>query len=624
VDIEKLTAKCTGYISVCETPIKEITQTKPRTQKTPTLMQYGRDLTALARLCKLDPVVGRESEISRAIEILCRRLKNNPCFVGDPGVGKTAVAEGIAECIVSGNVPDCLLNKRIFSVDLSAMVAGTKYRGDFEERVRNCIEEVKRAGDIILFIDEIHTIVGAGAAEGSIDAANILKPSLARGEIQLIGSTTTEEYRRCIEKDPALDRRFNPLTIKEPNKEKTFLMLSTLKERYESHHQVKIPDDALTTAINLSERYAHNRFFPDKAIDLIDEAAAMLRNRSDKASTPTLTPDIIKQIASQSYEIPLSDINKTESERLLNMEQELSKQIIGQPSAVSAVSRGVRRNRAGLKDDSRPIGSFLFLGPTGVGKTKLAKTLAHILFGDEKAMVRLDMSEFKESHSISKLIGAPAGYVGYESEGELTGKVRTTPYSIVLFDEIEKAHPDILNLLLQILEDGFLTDSKGKKAFFTNTIVILTSNLGAEKLNTLPLGFCSEAQNEEKIKKEVMSKVKTFLRPELENRIDEIILFNRLSSTDIKIITQNMLNDLSNRCNKLGFECTFSPDVLEKIASLGFDSNKGARPLRRVIQTELEDKIAQNLIENGTQDIKIELKDNQFVLITHSDFVQIE
>ncbi len=618
VDIKKLGEKCLNYMDVT---IPEIDvappQKSPKNAKTPTLCQYGRDLTALARLNKLDPVVSRDTEIKRAIDILSRRLKNNPCFIGEPGVGKTAVAEGIAQRISQNKVPARLCDKRIFSLDLTAMVAGTKYRGDFEERVRACLEEVKKAGDVILFLDEIHSIVGAGAAEGSIDAANILKPALSRGEVQLIGTTTFDEYRRFIKKDSALERRFHPLIIKEPTEEETLLMLKTLRPKYESHHSISIPDETLFAAVKISARYCHDRFFPDKAIDLIDEASASVVTDGRKI----LTLEDVLTTASNTYNLPLSTLKQDESDKLLNLEIELKKEIVGQTNAVNAVCRAIRRNRAGLKDKNRPVGSFLFLGQTGVGKTQLSKSLANILFNGE--MIRIDMSEYRESHTSSKLIGAPAGYVGYDSGGHLTEKIRQKPYSVVLFDEIEKAHPDILNLLLQILEDGILTDANGKSAFFSNAVIILTSNIGAEKINSASLGF-----NPVNRKTEITNDLKRFLRPELINRIDEIIVFDSLKETSIFEICKNMLNTLKTKCADIGFSVDFSPEAVEKITKMGFSQKFGARELRRVIQTQIEDKIAEELLKNGVHDISVEIKNGEFFFTPshhpNKEFVQIE
>lgn len=619
VDIKKLNEKCLNYMELSPVQIDTPTpiQRTVKNAKTPTLSQYGRDLTALCRLGKIDPVVGRDDEIKRAIEILCRRLKNNPCFVGEAGVGKTAVVEGIAQRIADNKVPLKLRDKRIFSLDLTAMVAGTKYRGDFEERVRACLEEVKKATDVILFIDEIHSIVGAGAAEGSIDAANILKPALARGEIQLIGATTWEEYRRCIKKDGALERRFHPLLIKQPNEEETFVMLKALKPKYESHHDLKIEDNTLKVAINISQRYIHDRFFPDKAIDLIDQAAASVAVENGKL----LTDNDVYEVASQILGIPLEVVKEDRNKKLMNLEKILSDEIVGQDTAINAVCRAIRRGRVGLNEKNRPVGSFLFLGPTGVGKTKLSKVLAKALFDDN--LIRIDMSEYRESHTVSKLIGAPAGYVGHDKGGNLTEKIRRNPYCVVLFDEIEKAHSDVLNLLLQILEDGILTDSNGKTAYFTNAVVILTSNIGADKMLSNPLGF---NPNDEKLN--VLSELKKFLRPELINRIDEITVFNRLSNCDVYNICQKMLSSLKKRCKEIGFEIEFSTNAVKKLSELGFSEKFGARELRRVVQTKIEDKIAENMLENDLCDIFIDFSDNEFFFTLsqqcEKEFVQIE
>ncbi len=620
VDIKRLYEKCLNYMAVVS-PELGVAPPPPKANKvikTPMLCQFGRDMTALARLGKLDPVVGREKEIQRAVEILSRRLKNNPCFIGEPGVGKTAVAEGIAQLIADNKVPQRLRDKRIFSVDLTSMVAGTKYRGDFEERVRACLEEVKKAGDVILFIDEIHSIVGAGAAEGSIDAANILKPALARGEIQLIGATTDDEYRKCIKKDAALERRFHPLVIKEPSQEDVMVMLKALKPKYESHHGVNISDEILRLAIKTSGRYAHDRFFPDKAIDLIDEAAARASFNGEKV----LTSDGILETASRSYGVPINNIKEGEEKRLLELESNLSLEIVGQETAVSAVCRAIRRGRVGLKDEGRPLGSFLFLGPTGVGKTQLAKAISKQLFGGE--IIRIDMSEFREGHTVSKLIGAPAGYIGHGEGGNLTEKIQKKPYCVVLFDEIEKAHTDVLNLLLQILEDGVLTDSNGKAAYFGNALIILTSNIGAEKMISQGLGFSQDASVESK----AMGEVKKILKPELINRIDEICVFNKLSEADILKIAENMLSELNTKCRGLGFEFEFSKDAVKKIAKLGVSDKYGARDLRRVIQTNIEDKIAESVLKNGICDLVCEIQNGEFFFTltqqSEKEFVQIE
>ena len=629
--------------------------------QTPTLNQFGEDLTKKAEEGKLDPVIGRKQEIERVIEILSRRTKNNPCLIGEPGVGKTAAVEGLAQKIASGDVPEVLKDKRVVTLDISGMVAGAKYRGDFEERIKKALNEVKKAGDIILFIDEIHTIVGAGAAEGAIDAANILKPLLARGEIQLVGATTLNEYRKFIEKDAALERRFSPVTVNEPSEKDTIQILKGIRDKYEAHHNVKITDEAIEAAVKLSIRYVTDRFLPDKAIDLIDEASskarlktytepdslkelqeeiektknekeeAVLNQKFEKAaelrdsekalrekfeeeqskwknkntkSIVTITEENIAEVIANWTGIPAKKITEDENEKLKNLEQELHKRVIGQNEAVEAVSKAIRRGRVGLKDPKRPIGSFLFLGPTGVGKTELSKALAEVLFGDENAMIRLDMSEFMEPHSVSKLIGAPPGYVGFDDSGQLTEKIRRKPYSVVLFDEIEKAHPDVMNMLLQILEDGRLTDSQGRTVNFKNTVIIMTSNLGARLItDRKQLGFANQDGKEdskkeyEEIKKEVMAELKKELRPEFINRIDEIIVFHKLNDTDINQIIDIMLKEVVNRLKEQKYDIEFEPDVKEMIAKEGIDKNFGARPLRRTIQNLVEDKLAEDILD---------------------------
>ena len=629
--------------------------------QTPTLNQFGEDLTKKAEEGKLDPVIGRKQEIERVIEILSRRTKNNPCLIGEPGVGKTAAVEGLAQKIASGDVPEVLKDKRVVTLDISGMVAGAKYRGDFEERIKKALNEVKKAGDIILFIDEIHTIVGAGAAEGAIDAANILKPLLARGEIQLVGATTLNEYRKFIEKDAALERRFSPVTVNEPSEKDTIQILKGIRDKYEAHHNVKITDEAIEAAVKLSIRYVTDRFLPDKAIDLIDEASSRARLRtytepdslkelqeeiektknekeeavlnqkfekaaelrdSEKAlrerfeeeqskwknkntkSIVTITEENIAEVIANWTGIPAKKITEDENEKLKNLEQELHKRVIGQNEAVEAVSKAIRRGRVGLKDPKRPIGSFLFLGPTGVGKTELSKALAEVLFGDENAMIRLDMSEFMEPHSVSKLIGAPPGYVGFDDGGQLTEKIRRKPYSVVLFDEIEKAHPDVMNMLLQILEDGRLTDSQGRTVNFKNTVIIMTSNLGARLItDRKQLGFANQDGKEdskkeyEEIKKEVMAELKKELRPEFINRIDEIIVFHKLNDTDINQIIDIMLKEVVNRLKEQKYDIEFEPDVKEMVAKEGIDKNFGARPLRRTIQNLVEDKLAEDILD---------------------------
>ena len=629
--------------------------------QTPTLNQFGEDLTKKAEEGKLDPVIGRKQEIERVIEILSRRTKNNPCLIGEPGVGKTAAVEGLAQKIASGDVPEILKDKRVVTLDISGMVAGSKYRGDFEERIKKALNEVKKAGDVILFIDEIHTIVGAGAAEGAIDAANILKPLLARGEIQLVGATTLNEYRKFIEKDAALERRFSPVTVNEPSEKETIQILKGIRDKYEAHHNVKITDEAIEAAVKLSIRYVNDRFLPDKAIDLIDEASskarlrtytepdglkelqeeiektknekeeAVLNQKFEKAaelrdtekalrdkfekeqnkwknkntkSIVTITEENIAEVIANWTGIPAKKITEDENEKLKNLEKELHKRVIGQNEAVEAVSKAIRRGRVGLKDPKRPIGSFLFLGPTGVGKTELSKALAEVLFGDENAMIRLDMSEFMEPHSVSKLIGAPPGYVGFDDGGQLTEKIRRKPYSVVLFDEIEKAHPDVMNMLLQILEDGRLTDSQGRTVNFKNTVIIMTSNLGARLItDRKQLGFANkegEADSKkeyEEIKKEVMAELKKELRPEFINRIDEIIVFHKLNDSDINQIIDIMLKEVVNRLEEQKYDVKFEPDVKEMIAKEGIDKNFGARPLRRTIQNLVEDKLAEEILD---------------------------
>ena len=628
---------------------------------TPTLNQYGSDLTKRATEGKLDPVIGRSTEIDRVIQILSRRTKNNPCLIGEPGVGKTAIAEGLAEKIVAGDVPETLKNKRVVSVDISSMVAGAKYRGDFEERIKKSLDEVRKAGDVILFIDEIHTIVGAGSAEGAVDAANILKPLLARGEIQVIGATTTNEYRKYIEKDAALERRFSPVTVEEPSGEDAIKILEGLRDKYEAHHNVKITDDAIKAAVDLSIRYVNDRYLPDKAIDLIDEAASKVKMQSytkpdsirkleeeiekvnkekeeaiatqnfekaaklrDKQRTKkekleeeqakwkdgntknviTLNKENIAEVIARWTGIPAYKITETESDKLRHLEENLHKRVIGQNEAVSAVAKAIRRGRVGLTDPNRPTGSFLFLGPTGVGKTELAKALAEAMFGNEDAMIRIDMSEFMESHSVAKLIGSPPGYVGYDEGGQLTEKVRRKPYSVILFDEMEKAHPDVMNMLLQILEDGRLTDSQGRTVNFKNTIIIMTSNVGAKLITDKnKLGFANDksAENEkqeyENIKKEVLAELKKQFRPEFINRIDDIIVFHKLNNEDINKIMEIMLKQVQKRLELQNYKVEIDDSAKELIAKKGVDNNYGARPLRRSIQNMLEDKIAEAILD---------------------------
>lgn len=626
---------------------------------TPTLNQFGTDLTKKAEEGKLDPVIGRKDEIERVIQILSRRTKNNPCLIGEPGVGKTAVVEGLAEKIVIGDVPEILKNKRVVTIDISSMVAGAKYRGDFEERIKKSLNEVKKAGDVILFIDEIHTIVGAGSAEGAIDAANILKPLLARGEIQLIGATTLNEYRKYIEKDSALERRFSPVIVNEPTPEDTIKILEGIRDKYEAHHNVKITDEAIKAAVNLSVRYINDRFLPDKAIDLIDESASRIRlkaylepntikdleekiskisnekeefvrnqkfekaaklrdqerelkqkleeeknkwNNKKTKSVNKLTEENIAEVISNQTGIPVSKLTQDENKKLKKLEDNLHKRVIGQDEAVSAVSKAIRRGRVGLKDPKRPIGSFLFLGPTGVGKTELSKALAESLFGNEDSMIRIDMSEFMESHSVSKLIGAPPGYVGFDDGGQLTEKVRRKPYSVILFDEIEKAHPDVMNMLLQILEDGRLTDSQGRTVNFKNTVIIMTSNVGARVIaDKKLLGFSNDSDdansNYENIKKDVMAELKRQFRPEFINRIDDIIVFKKLEDKEIEKIIELMLKEVANRIKDQNIELKIDKSVKDLIAKKGVDKAFGARPLRRTIQNTLEDKIAEAILD---------------------------
>ena len=644
-----------------ETNTQKSSQNSKEKTETPTLDQFGRDLTAIARQGKIDPVIGRQKEIERVIQILCRRTKNNPCLIGEPGVGKTAIAEGLALKIASGEVPEILKDKRIVALDLTGMVAGTKYRGDFEERIKSAIDEVSKAGNIILFIDEVHTLIGAGAAEGAVDAANILKPALARGEMQVIGATTIEEYRKNIEKDSALERRFQSVLVGEPSREETVEILKGIRDKYEAHHKVKITDEAIEAAVKMSSRYIGDRFLPDKAIDLIDEAASKVRLRAytppedireledkikrineEKASavnsqnfeqaaalrdeekevkahlesakeswkkqnsetSGVVTPDEIAAIVSEWTHIPVVQLTEEESQRLLHMEEELHRRIVGQDQAVSAVSKAIRRGRVGLKDPNRPTGSFIFLGPTGVGKTELCKTLAATLFGDESAMIRLDMSEFMEKHTVSKLVGSPPGYVGYDEGGQLTEKVRRKPYSVVLFDEIEKAHPDVFNMLLQILDDGVLTDSQGRKVDFKNCIIIMTSNVGAKLITNAgnsALGFKGEengnTMSQDDIKDAVMGELKKCFRPEFLNRVDDIIVFEQLNKDNIKEIARRMLKTLKNRVHDMGIELNFDDSAIEKIADEGFDPVYGARPLRRAIQSQIEDKLSEEMLD---------------------------
>ena len=640
---------------------KKSSSSKGSYNSTTTLNQFGEDLTKKAEAGKLDPVIGRKEEIERVIQILSRRTKNNPCLIGEPGVGKTAVVEGLAQKIISGDVPEILKNKRVVTLDLTSMVAGAKYRGDFEERIKKALNEVKKAGDVILFIDEIHTIVGAGAADGAIDAANILKPLLARGEIQLVGATTLDEYRKYIEKDSALERRFSPVNINEPSPKDAVLILKGLRDKYEAHHNVKITDEAIDTAVKLSTRYINDRFLPDKAIDLIDEAAsrariktytepdslkdlqakleevgknkeeAVINQKFEKAaelrdeekklkeqfekeenkwknkntkSIINITEENIAEVIASWTGIPAKKLTEDDNKKLKDLETNLHKRVIGQNEAVEAVAKAIKRGRVGLKDPNRPIGSFLFLGPTGVGKTELSKALAECLFGDENSMIRIDMSEYMEPHSVSKLIGSPPGYVGFDEGGQLTEKIRRKPYSVILFDEIEKAHPDVMNMLLQILEDGRLTDSQGRTVNFKNTVIIMTSNIGARLItDKKSLGFTNskeqaDTQKEyEETKKEVMQVLKKELRPEFINRIDEIIVFHKLNDDEIRQIIDILLKQVVTRLKEQKIEVNIENDVKDLIAKQGIDKNFGARPLRRTIQNMLEDMLAEEILD---------------------------
>ncbi|MDF2822186.1 MAG: clpC [Clostridiales bacterium] len=629
--------------------------------QTPTLDQFSRDLTALAKENHFDPVIGRNEEIQRVIQILSRRSKNNPCLIGEPGVGKTAIVEGLAQKIIEGNVPETIRDKRVVTLDLSSMVAGSKYRGEFEERIKKAIEEVIQAGNVLLFIDEIHTIIGAGGAEGAIDASNILKPSLARGEIQLIGATTLDEYRKYIEKNAALERRFQPVKVDEPSEEEAIKILQGLRAPYEEHHKVKITDEAISAAVKLSIRYISDRFLPDKAIDLIDEASskkhlsiftappelkhleqrieelekekenAIKLEEYERAGNIKKMQQEIKDELDSSKEkwnddttktklvvgeeeiadiiaswtgIPVKRLVEEETEKLIKLEDELHKRVVGQTEAVSAIAKAIRRGRVGIKDPKRPIGSFLFLGPTGVGKTELSKALSEAMFGDENSLIRIDMSEYMEKHSVSKLIGSPPGYVGFEEGGQLSEKIRRKPYSVILFDEIEKAHPDVFNILLQILDDGHITDSQGRKVNFKNTVVIMTSNVGARNiLEPKKLGFASQVdvkKDYDTMKTGVMEEVKKLFKPELLNRIDEIIVFHTLSKDEIKEIVSIMIKGLAKRLkDNVGIEIEVSEEAKNHLADAGFDLKFGARPLRRAIQSKVEDKLAEKMLEGN-------------------------
>ena len=664
VNIQKLYAAVLGAMGYDNEAIQEEFQAAKAMQNlggspTPALDQYSRDLTQMAAEGKLDPVVGREKEISRLIQILSRRTKNNPCLVGEPGVGKTAIAEGLAQRILAGSVPETIKDKRLVVLDLSGMVAGSKYRGEFEERIRKVVDEVRENQGILLFIDELHTIIGAGGAEGALDASNILKPSLSRGELQIIGATTLEEYRKYIEKDAALERRFQPVTVEEPSEEEAYEILKGLRPYYERHHKVEISDEALEAAVKMSVRYINDRFLPDKAIDLIDEAASKVQLSGYQASSEIedLSREIqeilqekeraiktgylslakecqekqkeaearleqlqvkeekknqrksgkvdekaVASIVSDWTKIPVQRLTEGETRRLAQLEKELHKRVIGQEEAVRAVSQAVKRGRVGLKDPNRPIGSFLFLGPTGVGKTELSKALAQAVFGSEQAMIRVDMSEYMEKHSVSKLIGSPPGYVGYDEGGQLSEKVRRNPYSVILFDEIEKAHPDVFNILLQVLDDGHITDAHGRKVDFKQTIIIMTSNAGAQAIvEPKPLGFISqkdEKKDYEKMKSGVMEEVRRLFKPEFLNRIDEIMVFHTLNKEEIRKIVLLLLKSLEKRCEEqMDIHLNVTNSAVDYIAEAGFDAKYGARPLRRAIQSKIEDRLANELLE---------------------------
>ena len=664
VNIQKLYAAVLGAMGYDNESIQEEFQAakamqNPGGSPTPALDQYSRDLTQMAAEGKLDPVVGRETEISRLIQILSRRTKNNPCLVGEPGVGKTAIAEGLAQRILAGSVPETIKDKRLVVLDLSGMVAGSKYRGEFEERIRKVVDEVRENQGILLFIDELHTIIGAGGAEGALDASNILKPSLSRGELQIIGATTLEEYRKYIEKDAALERRFQPVTVEEPSEEEAYEILKGLRPYYERHHKVEISDEALEAAVKMSVRYINDRFLPDKAIDLIDEAASKVQLSGYQASSEIedLSREIqeilqekeraiktgylslakecqekqkeaearleqlqvkeekknqrksgkvdekaVASIVSDWTKIPVQRLTEGETRRLAQLEKELHKRVIGQEEAVHAVSQAVKRGRVGLKDPNRPIGSFLFLGPTGVGKTELSKALAQAVFGSEQAMIRVDMSEYMEKHSVSKMIGSPPGYVGYEEGGQLSEKVRRNPYSVILFDEIEKAHPDVFNILLQVLDDGHITDAHGRKVDFKQTIIIMTSNAGAQAIvEPKQLGFISqkdEKKDYEKMKSGVMEEVRRLFKPEFLNRIDEIMVFHTLNKEEIRKIVLLLLKSLEKRCEEqMDIHLNVTNSAVDYIAEAGFDAKYGARPLRRAIQSKIEDRLANELLE---------------------------
>lgn len=586
-----------------EERIRRLTAPPPKpprapTPRTVTLDKFGRDLTELAVCGKLDPVIGRDREIERVVQILTRRTKNNPCLIGEAGVGKTAIVEGLAQRIAAGKVPESLLNSHIVAVDLTSMVSGTKYRGDFEERIRSMMEEVTNAGNIILFIDEIHTIMGVGAAEGAVDAANMMKPQLARGGFQVVGATTTDEYRKTIERDSALERRFQSVLVEEPSPQDAVAIIQGLRERYEQHHQVTITDEAIEAAVELSRRYDTGRFLPDKAIDLIDEAASAMRLHAPvgKRRELRMGRQEIAKIIAQATGIDMSQITEEETQRYIRLESDIKKRLVGQEDAVSKVCRAIRRSRVGLGDCARPIGSFLLVGPTGVGKTQLCRVLAELLFGSRDAMIKLDMSEYMEPHSVSRLIGAPPGYLGHDDGGQLTEKIRRKPYSIVLFDEIEKAHPDVNNILLQILEDGELTDSRGRKAVFRNAIIMLTTNAGAEQ-NRAGVGFGAEkAGNLTELRIRVMAKMKEQFRPEFLNRLDEIVMFAPLSQEELGSIAGMELEKVRGRLHETGIEMTYTTAAAQFVAKVGYDPAYGARPIRRAVQNKVEDIVADSIL----------------------------
>ena len=679
--MEKLTATSRAQNGDGSSPAAEGAEMNGKGNKA--LSEFSRDLTAAARTGKLDPVIGRDDEIQRVIQILSRRTKNNPCLIGEPGVGKTAIAEGLAEKIAAGDVPDNLLDKKLLSLDLSGMVAGTKYRGEFEERIKKVMQEAKKDGNIILFIDEIHTIVGAGSAEGAVDAANILKPALSRGEIQIIGATTLNEYRKYIEKDAALERRFQPVTVGEPSQKAALEILKGLRQKYEQHHGLHITDEALKAAVELSSRYINDRFLPDKAIDLMDEAASRVRMEQEEPSEElksleeklnTIAADKEAAITAQDFEkaaqlrdtekeykkqldverdkrrknnqthrdvteediaavvsgwtgVPVTRLTEDESQRLLHMEETLHKRVVGQDEAVKAVARAIRRGRVGLKDPKRPIGSFLFLGPTGVGKTELCKSLAEAMFGDENAMIRIDMSEYMERHTVSRLVGSPPGYVGHDEGGQLTEKVRRKPYSVVLFDEIEKAHEDVWNIMLQILDDGRITDSQGRTVDFKNTVIVMTSNIGAKALTDAGAKLSVDAGDKkaaedadkayEQAKETVMEELRRTFRPEFLNRIDDIIVFRALTEQDIEEVARRMLKTVANRMESMGIRLDASEEAVKELAREGFDPKYGARPLRRAIQNKVEDTVAERMLDGTLKagdTAKLSVKDDKLVV----------